>query len=242
LTGDLDEAARAQQQLLTDVIRELPIVELAGRMELSSSFKITQIIPKTRRTSLVIGVPQEKATPRMIQAVQEKLASMGRTDILVVSVERDMMEKKLSDLGVPYGVILDVDRIEDIDGLLEPFMAELDLQGLFADYPVLRDLIRLESVRLDKNTLIKIARDRRLIPSIASLNLEYMFSRTKDIPTRKYPVRKKSTQTRTAFGDTNRFMDKEELRLRPIHFARIRESFIRYFKEPLRRVFRKWAS
>ncbi|NQU73669.1 MAG: hypothetical protein HQ547_03045, partial [Candidatus Omnitrophica bacterium] len=226
----------------TDVIRELPIVELAGRMELSSSFKITQVIPKTRKTSLVIGIPQEKATAGMIQAVQEKLGGMGRRDILVVSVERDMMEKKLSDLGVPYGVILDVDKIEDIDGLLEPFMTELDLQSLFADYPILTDLTRLESVRLDRNTLIKIARDRRLIPLITSLNLEYMFSRTKDTPAGKYPVRKKSTQTRTAFGDTDRFMDKEEFKTSPIHFARIREDFLKYFKKPFRRVFKKWAS
>ena len=54
------------------------------------------------------------------------------------------------------------------------------------------------SVTLSRNTLIKIARDRRLIPSITSLNLEYMFSRTKDMPAGKYPVRKKSTRTRTA--------------------------------------------
>jgi len=91
------------------------------------------------------------------------------------------MQARLDALKVPYGAILDVDNINNIDKLLEPFMRELDLQGLYMDYPILKSpQLKAHSLHISRQALTDIMHDSRLIPVITSLNAGDIFSRGMD--------------------------------------------------------------
>jgi tRNA(Arg) A34 adenosine deaminase TadA len=192
--GGLEKLIRSQR-IATDILREVSFAETVGVLQpltptLSPKGRGNYdigAVPRTART-LVIGIPEENCTPEVQEAVKQKLSALGRTDVLVIPVDREDMQYKLDKLGVPFGVILDVDNIKDADKLLEPFMQELDLQGLVADYPWLSNTVILSEAKNlkkilrpfraqdDKRTLINVINDRRLMLKIASLNLEYIFS------------------------------------------------------------------
>jgi ubiquinone/menaquinone biosynthesis C-methylase UbiE len=182
MTGHMEERLRASRA--SDVLRELSLAETSNMLAPSLSMRPDRVISSEKpvKTSLVIGIPNQDYTPGVLEVVRQRLVDMGRTDVLVIPVDREAMQAKLEMLNVPYGVILDVDDINNVDKLLEPFMKELDLQGLVADY---RDcfvgpsgLLAMTDRRgkASRAMLIKIINDRRLISRIISLNLEYIFT------------------------------------------------------------------
>jgi len=173
----------------SNVIREIPVMETTGFMAATFNSKLNNLSQDLRRTCLVVGIPNENATPAMMRAVREKLAALGRTDVLVIAVDREQMREKMSILGMRFGVILDVDSIDAIDGALEPFMAELDLQGLYADYPELGKLAQGAVSGIDKDILVRIIRDKRFLPAIRSLDLEFMFSHGKAVQENHKPIK-----------------------------------------------------
>ncbi|MCM8780909.1 MAG: hypothetical protein NC908_03180, partial [Candidatus Omnitrophica bacterium] len=207
-TQEVQEQLRAQR-FAHDVLRELSVGETANFMAAASSFRINRIIQDTKKTSLVIGIPKENATPQILGAIQQRLISLGRTDCLVIPVDREDMQEKLNKLGVPFGVILDIDNMENIEKILEPFMTELDLQGLFKDYPLLYK-VSTTKLDLDRATLIKIMRDRRLLPSIISLDLEYILSNGTSPSSQKCPTRKRPTQSNASRTLSNLVIDREK--------------------------------
>jgi len=207
MVDEIEATIRAQRQM-TDILRSLPIAEIMPMTSNTQPTNSEHVADIRRKPVLVIGIPtatpgvaelttSESATPGVAESVRERLKKMGRSDVLVISVDRDRMQEKMDKLNVPFGVILDVDNVEDIDEVLEPFMKELDLQGLFKDYPELlkvtdtatviarpsktaeaistRDKV---SVTLRRAAMINIIRDSRLIPVITSLDTEFIFANT----------------------------------------------------------------
>ncbi|MCM8782056.1 MAG: hypothetical protein NC828_03290 [Candidatus Omnitrophica bacterium] len=206
-TNDLQEELKRAHIGIASVLRSLSIGETANIMA-PSSLRINRIAHETHKTSLVIGIPEENATPEVLQAVQNRLIDMGRIDILVIPVDKERMGEKLNKLNVPFGVILDVDNMKNIEKILEPFITELDLQGLFHDYPIPYRVSGTFSIgvsgtklNLDRNTLIKIITDRRLLPRIASFDLEYMFGITKEVLQNKSNIPKQNKKQKAPFMD-----------------------------------------
>ncbi|MCX5715575.1 MAG: hypothetical protein NTV07_01695, partial [Candidatus Omnitrophica bacterium] len=174
------------QQQMNDVLRELAVNETAGMAAMPSLFKLQDTRIKMRNMYFAVGVPKENATPELINAIQDKLASLGRTDVLVIAVERELMQEKMGKLGVRNGAILDIDNISGLDKILELLIAELDMQALFRDYPALSkvtDTSRPYTLRagvchftpVTRQEVATIIRDPRLIPKIASLGLAQKF-------------------------------------------------------------------
>ncbi|MFH1792013.1 MAG: hypothetical protein ABH885_08560, partial [Candidatus Omnitrophota bacterium] len=194
------EPESAARSIEGAVLRAMAAGEISELRMPGAAIKVIVEPERAPYTRLVIGIPAERATQEMLTAVRRQLTAMGRADVLVISVERDMMAQKLDSLGVPFGVILDVDETANITALLEPFMAQLDVQALFADYSELKT-IAVSGLRLavsanrtpntvNRTTLLKIITDSRLIPAVSALGLDSIIAKEAREPYPRRPVNK----------------------------------------------------
>jgi hypothetical protein len=110
VTGDL------QRDKMTDILRQAAAAEMARVMD-----------SRFRGNDIVIGIPMENAVSEVVDAIKSKLAARGRTDILVIPIDREGMEAAMNRYGARRGIILDVDKIQDIDKLLRAVMDEMSL-------------------------------------------------------------------------------------------------------------------
>jgi len=166
LIDDLESNAR-RDAMMTDILREISFAETISISAPNISTRFTQTTQKVSKPTLLIGIPKEtkptSGVGGVCEAVRNKLAALGRTDVLVMPVDRYNMEYELKKLNCPYGVILDIDNTGNVDKLLENFLDELDLQALYKEYDLTRDVRR-------------IVLDSRLIPTIKSLKLDYIMT------------------------------------------------------------------
>ncbi|MEI8176030.1 MAG: hypothetical protein WCG78_04100, partial [Candidatus Omnitrophota bacterium] len=170
-------ASAASQSVLRSVaVAEMPGIADAPFFARGARSQEAQKINRPP-TSFVIGIPRERASVEMLEVVRARVRALGRTDCLVIPVDRFAMEEQLNELGLSRGVILDIDSVQNVDGLLGSCMEEIDIQGLFADYSELKTLgsaVTSYQSPVARETLVKIANDVRLLPRIASLGIAYI--------------------------------------------------------------------